>query len=256
MNVPLQQTKEFAQALAAYGADVVGDTPVILQRRFGPLGTLAFASRAKPDCIAETPVRLLNGETPCPKPYRAAGFRQIITPAHVAEWDLTASDLRAGLHGKWRNQLVKGERQGLRISKQNWAGRPHWLFDHAEQLARSRKYRALPTGLLSIFAKQNPNAAQIYEASLRGTPVAACLILRHGPVATYQTAWSAPEGLSAQAPRCLLFHAACQMVKLGHDVLDLGVVETDTAPGLARFKLGTGAAVRPLGGTWFRLRGR
>ena len=254
---PLQQSSEFARALTAYGADVSlsqPDSAVILQRQIKPVGSIAFASRADPLAVAHTSVRILNGETPCPRPYRAAGFRQIITPTHVAEWDLTQPDLRGQLNGKWRNQLRKSERCDLRIREAAWNGTLHPMFDAAETLAKSRKYRIYPTALLAAFAQLAPNAAQLFEAYDRGTLVAACLILRHGKTATYQTAWSTATGHALQAPRAVLWAAAIQMKTLGHDMLDLGVLDTDHAKGLARFKLGTGAKPRPLGGTWIRLR--
>ena len=250
----LQQSPNFARALTAYGAPVASSHPVILHRKFGPLGRVAFASRAAPDAVADTPVRILNGETPCPRAYRRAGFRQIITASHIAEWDLTQPDLRRTLHGKWRNQLRKGERNGLRIREAPWEGRAHPMFQSAEALAHKRRYRNYPPLLLSAYAQMNPSDTVIFEAYDRGTLVAACLTLRHGKTATYQTAWANATGRALQAPRVVLFAAAQQMSTLGHDTLDLGVVETDHAPGLARFKLGTGADVRPLGGTWCRLR--
>jgi hypothetical protein len=254
---PLQQSPAFARALTACGADVSLSQPdgaVILQRRFAPLGRIAFASRADPRTIADTPVRLLNGETPCPRPYRAAGFRQIITPAHVADWDLTQADLRTNLHGKWRNQLRKSERCGLRIREVAWTGTAHPMFPAADALANARGFRSYPTTLLAALAQLTPNSATLFEAYDRGTLVAACLILRHGQTATYQTAWSTPTGHALQAPRAVLWAAAVRMKALRHDTFDLGVIETERAKGLARFKLGTGATPRPLGGTWIRLR--
>ncbi|MCF2903831.1 GNAT family N-acetyltransferase [Octadecabacter sp. CECT 8868] len=250
----LQQSPEFARALAAYGADIASVAPVILRRRFSRFGRVMFASRAVPDDVADGPVQILNGETPCKIPYRAAGFRQIMTSAHIAQWDLTRGDLRAGMSGKWRNRLVKAERNGLRIRETIWDGSAHPMFAAAETLARKRCYRAYPTFLLSTFAQINPNNALLFEAYDRGTLCAACLILRHGQTATYQTAWSIPTGQALQAPRAVLWAAAKRLAALGHEDFDLGTVDTDRAAGLARFKLGTGAALRPLGGTWVRLR--
>lgn len=254
MSTALQQSPAFARALAAYGSDVAQSDPVILRRRFGPMGHLAFASRARPQDIAQTNVRVLNGETPCPKPYRAAGFHQIITAVHIAQWDLTTPDLRAHMHGKWRNRLVRGETNGLRVREFAWDGAAHPMFGHAETLARKRRFKTYPTALLALFAQFNPDDALMFEAYDRGTLVAACLVLRHGPTATYQCAWSSATGHALQAPRVVLWAAAQRMAALGHDTFDLGVVETDHAAGLARFKLGTGADVRPLGGTWVRAR--
>lgn len=163
--------------------------------------------------------------------------------------------MRAGLHGKWRNRLVKAEASEVRIYTTPWDRAPHVMFDHAAALARKRRYRSYPTALLSAFAQINPNDAHLIEAYDRGTLMAACLILRHGATATYQTAWASATGRALQAPRLMLWQAAVQMASLGHTLLDLGTVETDHVAGLARFKLGTGAQVRALGGTWVRVRG-
>ncbi|MDO6733124.1 GNAT family N-acetyltransferase [Octadecabacter sp. 1_MG-2023] len=250
----LQQSPEFARALTAYGADIASVAPVILRRRFARYGRVMFASRAVPSDIADTPVQILNGETPCKRPYRAAGFRQIMTPAHIAQLDLTRDDLRAGMSGKWRNRLVKAERHGVRIRETTWDGSAHPMFAAAKTLARKRRYGTYPTALLSTFAQINPNDALLFEAYDRGTLCAACLVLRHGQTATYQTAWSTPTGHALQAPRAVLWAAAKRLAALGHEDFDLGTVDTDHAAGLARFKLGSGAALRPLGGTWVRLR--
>ena len=127
------------------------------------------------------------------------------------------------------------------------------MFPATQTLATTRRFKTYPTALLCAFAHIDPNGALLFEAFDRGTLVGACLILRHGETATYQTAWSTATGRALQAPRALLWAAAIRLKELGHDMLDLGTVETDNAAGLARFKLGTGASLRPLGGTWIKL---
>lgn len=251
MALPLQQSPAFAAALKSYGATVTSTAPVVLQRRIGPLGRIDFASRVWAHRLTHRP-RIVNAEANTPNAFRKMGYVRILTPVHIAEWSLKG-DLRAGMSGKWRNALHKGLSQDLTIQITKWDGSPHWLFPQAEAMARSRKFRALPTALLAAFAKASPNDALIFEAH-DTAPLAACLILRHGATATYQTAWASAEGLAKQAPRVLLDTAARHLQTLGHDTLDLGPVETDHNRGLARFKLGTGARARRLGGTWLRWR--
>lgn len=251
-HLPLQQSSAFAGALRAFGSTVVSDNPVVLQRRFGPLGRVDFASRLPIRDLAARP-RIVNGEEDAPTAYRTAGYRQILTPAHVALWDLTAEDLTRAMTGAWRNQLRKAQASNLRIIENVWTGGDHWLFSNAEALARARRFKTYPTSLLAAFAQTNRGKARLFEAWLGETPFAACLTLSHGPTATYQTAWTSTEGRSAEAGRLLLHAAALRLRRLGHQTFDLGLVETDHAPGLARFKLGTGAELRRLGGTWLRL---
>lgn len=49
--------------------------------------------------------------------------------------------------------------------------------------------------------------------------------------------------------------AADRLAASGHTTFDLGLVETDNAASLARFKLRTGALLRKLGGTWIAIPG-
>ena len=85
------------------------------------------------------------------------------------------------------------------------------------------------------------------------TPVVAMLFLCHGPVATYHIGWSGPKGRAMGAHNLILASAMEWLADRGHLWLDLGVLDTQANPGLARFKIGAGARVRPMGGTWLRL---
>lgn len=251
--LPLQQSEEFARTLAALGVPLQSTAPVVIERRFGPLGRISFASRLAASQI-ERPPRIVNLEYPEDARMRQLGYRQIITPAHVAEWDLTRPDRAAGMTGKWRNQLRKGLSENLSLREIPWSGEDHWLFHKAAILGKTRKFRTYSTNLLSAFAKANPGRAWIFEARMNGVPAAACLVLRHGRVATYQTAWAGNLGYRTNATRVLLDRAAKRLTDWGHQRFDLGTVETEHAPGLARFKLGTGAKCRALGGTWLQIR--
>ena len=252
MALPLQQSEPFARALDALGVPIASRAPLIIERRFPILGNVRFASRIAAHALAQRP-RIMNAETDTPDLYRAAGYRQIITPAHIARWDIGAPDLEKHMSGKWRNQLRRGLGNRLHIREITWDGSAHWLFDLATKMAKQRRFRALPVPVIAAFAKTTAKSAVIFEAHKDGKPVAACLVLRHGPSATYQTAWSSPDGKTLQASRVLLDHAARRLAGWGHTDFDLGVVDTEHAAGLARFKLGTGAHLVRLGGTWVHM---
>jgi hypothetical protein len=198
-----------------------------------------------------------NAEADTPKTYKAAGFRQIITPAHIAEWDLSGShdQRRANLHQKWRHQLRRAEGAGLRVRESIWNGGKHPMFDHSATVAKARQFKPLPTRLIAAFAQINPNDAVMFEAFDKGHLIAAVLVLRHATTATLQTAWTSALGRTNHAHNLLLFTAANRLATLGHTTFDLGLVETDNTPSLARFKLRTGANLRKLGGTWIAIPG-
>lgn len=271
--LPLQQHPLYLDAITALGGDVArlethAAAPVgVVRRGFGPLGVQGLASRGpvwracltdqRADALRQMRgqgLRLVTSDGGDDAALRRAGFRQILTPAHFAEWDLTGTRAarRAAMKGKWRNRLVRAEAAGLAIRSENWRGADHWLLAADEAQQKQRGYRSLPRTLLAAMARSK-GAARIFEARHKGAPVAGLLILRHGRVATYQTAWTGPDGRALNAHTLLLAHAADWLSARGHHRLDLGPVETERNPGLARFKLGTGARLKRGGGTWLAM---
>lgn len=79
------------------------------------------------------------------------------------------------------------------------------------------------------------------------------LFLLHGTTATYHVGWAAPAARRTHAHTLLMWQATTYLHQRGLTRLDLGTLDTEAAPGLARFKLGTGATARPLGATLLRL---
>ncbi|WP_417523104.1 GNAT family N-acetyltransferase [Marinovum sp.] len=262
-NAPFQQHPAYGAALThlgrpplRIGLGLSGGEVQVVRRRFGPLGTVALISRAdvtrrdlgrlRSACACRT--FLINAETP-----GAAPGLQLRTGAHVADLSLegTASALRARMAQKWRNRLNRAADSGLKVATLALPPDPgHWLLriDQAQQVVK--RYRGYPPLFTAAFAAANRGQARIFEARRRGEPVAALLFLCHGAVATYHIGWSGPEGRESSAHHLLLWRAMLGLASRGVTRLDLGMVDTVTAPGLARFKLGSGAQCRALGGTW------
>jgi len=80
------------------------------------------------------------------------------------------------------------------------------------------------------------------------------IFLLHGDRATYQIGWRDREQAPPSAHHLLLWEAAKYLAQKGFHQLDLGTIDTATTPGLARFKLGSGARARALGPSLLRLR--
>jgi hypothetical protein len=256
----------FAATLSRLGAapETVDtpDGPVLLTlRRLGPL-RLAAALRAPP--LSEAALRVLrrHGLRLCEPEgeggLRAAGFRQVMTPAHVAELDLTGSlaDRRARMERKWRGHLNRAGRAGLMLRDLAFQGAAaDWLIDREGAMRAARRYHALHPDFARAWAATAPEAARLFVADLDGSPVAAMLMLRHGRRATYHLGWSGPEGRAVSAHHLLLTHAAGWLADRGVTTLDLGTVDSSGNPGLAAFKTGSGARLRPLGGSWLAIPG-
>ena len=90
---------------------------------------------------------------------------------------------------------------------------------------------------------------EVWEWRQHGDIGAAMAFVRHGSTATYQLGWSSDAARKAGAHAVMLLTAAEALQADGVSWLDLGSVDTERAPGLARFKLGTGASLRQLGAT-------
>lgn len=278
LSLPLPQSEQFAAACQALGRPLRRCKREsgrrlrlwwqIQSRRFGPLGRIDLVSRgpvaAETDDLHDWTASwqrwhdgrplLLNAEGIGAETLRAAGFWPLMTPASVALLPLgSESAMRTAMRQKWRNRLHRAERAGLDIVERPLeAG--HWLLAAEAVQARQRGYRGLPPAFSLAFAAANPGQARVFEARQRdGTPLAAGLMLRHGRMATWQIGVTTSEGRRCMAMNLILWRAMQRLADQGHDCLDLGTLNTQDAPGLAHFKLGTGATARRLGGTWLHL---
>ncbi|WP_424986318.1 GNAT family N-acetyltransferase [Microbulbifer sp. S227A] len=267
---PLQQHPNFAAALRACGQDPLllhHPVPaVILRQRLGGRLPVAMLARAEPvlmrgmtrdwladSGLARTPL-ILSPDAPCATQLARLGAVPVMTPAWVAEIDLTQAkhDRRARLHQKWRNRLTRAE-ANKRLKLVVDTGAPsaeHWLFTADRTLQHRRGFRNWPEALTLAYARENPGQTVLFTAKDGREEVAAMLFLRHGRAATYHIGHSTPAGRAVSAHALILWRAACWFAEQGVARLDLGQIDTQHAAGLARFKLGSGAAPRPLGGTW------
>jgi hypothetical protein len=177
-------------------------------------------------------------------PLQGFGLVPLVTSLHHAVWEL-GPDLRKGLAGKWRNRLTAAERAGVRPLPGDAVTLDHLIRQELVQ-RQTRGYRSLPPQ----FTQGLPfDALRIWEWRQDGAIAAAMAFVRHGGTASYHLGWASGAARRRGVHAVMLVTAATALLAEGVRWLDLGSVDTDRAPGLARFKLGTGAAVRQLGAT-------
>lgn len=222
------------------------DIPFDLRRH-----ALATLARDLPGVTLVSPETAEDGQA-----MKAAGLHQFVQARSVAEIDLTMPEAvrLARQDGKWRNRLRRAQDAGLDVIH-----RPLDPAGDAALLARelaqrkARRYAALPPAFTETWARVDPAAARLFLARRGGAPVAFMLVLLHPPAATYHVGWTGPAGRATSAHQLLLWQASNWLANEGFQRFDLGQADIENAPGLARFKTGSGAALRPLGPTFLAL---
>ncbi len=259
--LPLQQSAPYAAAARLSGArvievDLAVGRALVVERGRGRLisrGPVWVAGAHEADKrralrrFARWPgVTVVTPETAV----AGVGLIPLVTPMHHAVWDL-AGDLRAGLDAKWRNHLVAGERRGLGFDRDRDGALAGLIKAEAVQ-RRARGYQALPAAFSAALPLES---LRLWEWRWQGQVAAAMCFVRHGATASYHMAWAAPAARGLAVHQAMLWQAALALRGEGVRWLDLGSVNSEDAPGLAAFKLGTGAGLRKLGATMLVLPG-
>jgi len=241
--LPLQQSAVYAAAVTGCGARVRWlEGGVLAVER----GRLRLVSRVALDRAGLRRLALWPGLTVVTPEDGVAGLGLVplVTPLHHAVWAL-GPDLRAGMARNWRGHLRQAERAGLRVGRGDAGTLEALIAAEAAQRAR-RRYRALPDG----FTRALPaGALRLWEWRQAGAIQAAMCFVVHGQSASHHLGWGSAAARAAGLHQPMLVQAAEALWTEGVRWLDLGSVDAEQAPGLARFKLGTGAALKRLGAT-------
>ena len=273
----LQQAPDYARAISNMGADVQafvaharGD-PIarfqIVSRKMGPVMVRwlprgpVWSDLATPD-DRQTLLRTLPYSVnlagawilaaDCIEDAKHMRATPLLSAQHVAEIDLTLTPAArlARQHVKWRNRLRHAERAGLDVTHRPLNSEKDGpVITKEVQQQHQRRYKNLPPAFLLAWMHSNPKAHRLFEVKRGAETLAHMVILLHAPVATYHIGWTGPTGRKLSAHNLALWTVANWLSRKGYTRLDLGSVDTENTPGLARFKIGSGAQVRALAPT-------
>jgi hypothetical protein len=266
-SVALQQSWDYGQAARAFGAgvrralvaDSAGEIAVaqVLNRyglrliNRGPVW-LRAADRAQKRRVLRA---LACGPTLATPEDAVAGFGLVplLTGRFHAVWDLhpTPEALQKGLERRWAGRLAAAGRAGVQVARGH-GDTLDWLIQEEAAQRRRMGYRGLPPDFPRCLP---PASLRIWHWAQGGGIGAAMAFVRHGAAATYHTGWAGPAARRCGVHQVMLWQAALALRGEGVRWLDLGMVDTEAAPGLAHFKLGTGAEARHLGATAWVLPG-
>jgi hypothetical protein len=253
--LPLQQSAVYAAAARACGArtreiDLDHGRALAVERGGvrmvfrGPVWTGQIAAEDRRAEVRRLARRVGVTVVTPEEPVAGFGLVPLVTPLHHAVWDLWG-ELRAGLDPRWRNHLAGAERRLLTIRPGGPATLEALLAADLVQ-RQARGYRTLPA---SFTRALDPAALRLWDWRHDGSMAAAMCFVRHGATATYHLSWAGPAARERSIHQVMLWQAALALRGEGVRWLDLGSVDTEAAPGLARFKLGTGARLHRLGAT-------
>lgn len=264
LALPLTQSEAFERTCSTLGLSTTrisnGDGICLIQTRKLPLlGAFHLISRGPvvSDPEALKPFlrdvrRAQKGPLVVNAPADASrtGGIKLAIGAELAIADLIdPSEMRARMHQKWRNQLKKAEASELVVTDQPLDAKRHKWFLNAEAAQQaSQRYKTYPSHFLLAYSAANKGQARVFTASRKGRPIAAMLVLKHGLMATYQAGVTTPEGRVHCAHNLILWQIMCDLQKRHVQRLDLG--RADLSPGLRRFKLGSGATIETLAGSF------
>jgi len=188
---------------------------------------------------------------------RALGMRRMVTGYSTVWLDIRpdGDSLLGGLHGKWRNGLRAAEKAGVRVRPADRDKAFEKSMVAYDQFRRNRKFIGPPADLIRNIhsaprSSDKAGNVRVWEAIQDNEPVAGIAVVRHGASATYLAGWTDSEGRHQNAHNLLLWRAITKLREAGTDWLDLGGVDTDSAPGIARFKLGLGGELLTTTGTY------
>lgn len=264
LALPLTQSEAFERTCNTLGLSTTrisnGDGTCLIQTRKLPLiGAFHLISRgpvvADPEALKPflgDVRRARKGPLVVNAPADAlrTGGIKLARGAELAITDLIdPSEMRARLHQKWRNQLKKAEASELVVTDQPLDAKRHkWFLNAEAEQQASQRYKSYPSHFLLAYSAANKGQARVFTALREGRPVAAMLVLKHGLMATYQAGVTTSEGRAHCAHNLILWQIMCDLHKRRVQRLDLG--RADLSPGLRRFKLGSGAAIETLSGSF------
>jgi Acetyltransferase (GNAT) domain len=259
--VPFAQTAPYATAMRACGAAVfaedlgVGTAQIVQRGRLrliprGPIWRNSISLQDQRHALRHLArwagVTLATPQSDLGGP----GLIPLVTPLHHAIWDLS-DDARTRMDGKWRNRLAAAERQEITVQRAPYRVLGD-LLRHEEVQRRLRGYSAHPSRFTTALPQ---DSLRLWQWRKAGTLGAAMAFVVHGTSATYHFGWAGKDARAVGVHNVMLWQAAQALLKDGVRWLDLGSVNDEQAPGLLRFKLGTGARLVRLGPTYLVLPG-
>lgn len=184
---------------------------------------------------------------------RQVGKRRMVTGLSTIWLDLikTEKALQKGFSGSWRNMLRAGERAELKIRVRDDGKGVSTHLSAYDTFRQQKRFVGPPSGLIQSMNENGLKGDIVtLTAGTAQKIIAGVLLVCHGNSATYYTSWNSDEGRNSRAHNVLLWRAIQELRGRGINWFDLGGLNTESAAGVARFKIGLGGEIVTLSGTY------
>lgn len=193
----------------------------------------------------------------CHAMMRRLGARRMVTGLSSAWLDLSAGEdvLRRRMNGSWRNALRSAEKGGTDVIMEDNSSALADRMAEYDAFRRKKRFIGPPGPFITAMSDAGRSTPDVIALSACGSQnggdrIAGLVLIRHGVSATYFVSWTSDEGRRRNAHNLLLWQGIGRLKQAGAQWLDLGGLNTASAAGIARFKLGLGAEPFTLAGTY------
>jgi hypothetical protein len=172
-------------------------------------------------------------------------FRQLSvlgSASIILDLSLDTETRRISLKGKWRNQLVASERNGVHVRLSQDLDDFVKFESQYAALVEEKNFIGLNLALMRsiwLHANETDNAF-LFVAEYESIDQAAIFVISHGSTATYLAGWNGAVGRKLNCNNLLLWKASCALADLGLKFFDLGGIDEIETPSISSFKAGMG----------------
>ena len=147
-------------------------------------------------------------------------------------------EIRSKLDSKWRNMLVKSEKQDVKIESSSSKDFAYWLSEVHEKNMVKKKFSGISKKMLQAISNENDlkNSLTVYKASKNNSVVGSICIINHGRYATYLIGWTSIEGRKLNTNYLLLWEAIKDLKQSNKLGFDLGGIDEELTPNITSFK--------------------
>lgn len=194
---------------------------------------------------------------------RGLGYRMLKSKRYKsAVLDLLYSEdeLLKQLEGKWRNGLRKSEKKGVRVQRQILDNsHVHRFFNEYAEYQTKKGFVGLPLDLLQGMVEQNSGSWEVsrFTANLdsdsESCELGSLITVEMSCTSIYLASVVSDQGRSLQSNSALLWAAILNAKMRGCKWFDLGGIDDEGTPGVAKFKRGLNGDPYRLLGEWWKI---